>query len=72
METETDKTEAAAAAETENKILVSIYVRPSEIAEMKAVTKIDGNTACLMSLARKGLEIERTKMNLALAAAAMR
>ena len=70
MEAETDKTETA--AETENKILVSIYVRPSEIAEMKAVTKIDGNTACLMSLARKGLEIERTKMNLALAAAAMR
>lgn len=70
MEAETDKTESA--AETENKILVSIYVRPSELAEMKAVTKIDGNTACLMSLARKGLEIERTKMNLALAAAAMR
>lgn len=71
MEAETDKTETAV-EQGENKILVSIYVRPSEIAEMKAVTKIDGNTACLMSLARKGLEIERTKMNLALAAAAMR
>ena len=69
MEAETDKTETAAAEQGENKTLVSIYVRPSEIAEMKAVTKIDGNTACLMSLARKGLEIERTKMNLALAAA---
>lgn len=68
MEAETDKTETAA-EQGENKILVSIYVRPSEIAEMKAVTKIDGNTACLMSLARKGLEIERTKINLALAAA---
>ena len=67
MEAETDKTETA--EQGENKTLVSIYVRPSEIAEMKAVTKIDGNTACLMSLARKGLEIERTKMNLALAAA---
>ena len=70
MEAETDKTETV--EQGENKILVSIYVRPSEIAEMKAVTKIDGNTACLMSLARKGLEIERTRMNLALAAAAMR
>ena len=68
MEAETDKTETAA-EQGENKTLVSIYVRPSEIAEMKAITKIDGNTACLMSLARKGLEIERTKMNLALAAA---
>ncbi len=68
METETDRTETAA-EQGENKILVSIYVRPSEIAEMKSVTKIDGNTACLMSLARKGLEIERTKINLALAAA---
>ena len=72
MESEIDKTETAAAEQGENKTLVSIYVRPSEIAEMKAITKIDGNTACLMSLARKGLEIERTRMNLALAAAAMR
>lgn len=44
---------------TENKVNVGIYIKESELEEMKDLSKVDSNGPAILAMARKGVDAEK-------------